>query len=86
MLPFQSIAGRYKFRIGAIEEEPVVDLVLVVHDYRILTDHTTRYSADAPLAVTNCGQGQVACLSKTIVSFVECPQTSTLMRARRQSR
>ena len=35
MLPFQPIAGRYRFKIGATENEAVIDLVLVVDDSRI---------------------------------------------------
>ena len=65
MLPFQPIAGRYKFRISATEEKPVVDLVLVVDDFRILVGHTRKGAADRLLAVTNCGQGHAACLSET---------------------
>ena len=65
MLPFQPIAGRYKLRIGATEEDPVVDLTLVVEDSRILIDHTAKGSADALLAVTNCGQSQASCVSET---------------------
>ena len=63
MLPFQPIAGRYRLKIGATETEPVIDLVLVVDDSRILIDHTTTGNAHALLKVTNCDQEQSDCLS-----------------------
>ena len=64
MLPFQPIAGRYRFKIGATENEPVIDLVLVVDDSRILIDHTTTGNAHALLKVTNCDQEQSDCVSE----------------------
>ena len=64
MLPFQPIAGRYRFKIGATENEAVIDLVLVVDDSRILIDHTTTGNAHALLKVTNCDQEQSDCVSE----------------------
>ena len=64
MLPFQPIAGRYRFKIGATENEPVIDLVLVVDDSRILIDHTTTGNANALLKMTNCDQEQSDCVSE----------------------
>ena len=64
MLPFQPIAGRYRLKIGATENDPVIDLVLVVDDSRILIDHTTTGNAHALLKVTNCDQDQSDCVSE----------------------
>jgi hypothetical protein len=64
MLPFQPIAGRYRLKMGATENEPVIDLVLVVDDARILIDHTTKGNADALLQVTNCEQEPSDCVSE----------------------
>ena len=64
MLPFQPIAGRYRLKMGATENEPVIDLVLVVDDARILIDHTTKGNADALLKVTNCEQEPSDCVSE----------------------
>jgi hypothetical protein len=64
MLPFQPIPGRYRLKMGATESEPVIDLVLVVDDSRILIDRTTKGNADALLQVTNCEQEPSDCVSE----------------------
>ena len=64
MLPFQPIAGRYRLKIGVTENEPIIDLVLVVDDSRIVIDHTSKANADALLQVTNCEQERSDCVSE----------------------
>ena len=64
MLPFQPISGRYKLKIGKTENEPAVDLVLVVDDSRIGIDDQTKGTADAILTVRDCQEDEVDCVSE----------------------
>ena len=64
MLPFQPISGRYKLKIGKTENEPAVDLVLVVDDSRIGIDDQTKGTADAILTIRDCQEDEVDCVSE----------------------
>ena len=61
LLPFQPISGRYKFKIGATQGDPVVDVILVVDDSRVVIDHSTIGTADAILRVTDCQRNKAEC-------------------------
>ena len=61
LLPFQPISGRYKLKIGVTRGDPVVDVILVVDDSRVVIDHSTIGTADAILSVTDCQRNKAEC-------------------------
>jgi hypothetical protein len=61
LLPFQPISGPYKLRIGVTQGDPVVDVILIVDDSRVVIDHSTIGTADAILSVTDCQRNKAEC-------------------------